>query len=297
MGDPAEAADDASGGLAVVVMSLACEAGVVEAVRSILDQEPGAAEVVVVNSGGGDPEAVLREAGIDAVTVVNRPERLYPGAARNLGIAATRAPLVAFLAADCLAAPGWLRGRLAAHRAGADAVGSLLTNAYPDVRAAAASALLLHHRRMPHAPASERLTFGLSFDRRLLERLGPFREDLRTGEDTEYKRRLIAAGARIELAETVITAHRYPRRVRDLLRDQWHRGVRQANARAALGGATAGLPAIMLADAVRAFRWTADERDPATRRRLRHGWPLLGPAALAYAAGVAAAMRGEARRR
>jgi hypothetical protein len=38
------------------------------------------------------------------------------GSARNIGIKATRAPYVAFLASDCRATQGWARKRLAAHR-------------------------------------------------------------------------------------------------------------------------------------------------------------------------------------
>ena len=117
---PASAAGNTSTvpDLAGVVIALGAPASAVDAVRSLLEQDPPV-EVVVVNSGGGDMAARLREAGLD-VPVVEREERLFAGAVRNLGIAATRAPYVGFLAADCRAAPGWSRHRLRAHRAGQD---------------------------------------------------------------------------------------------------------------------------------------------------------------------------------
>lgn len=115
----------------MVVLSLDCEPWLAEAVASVLAQRPRA-EVVVVNSGAGDARAALG-AGLTDVPVVERPERLMPGAVRNLGVAATRAPYVAFLAADCLAEPGWVANRVAAHAGGARAVASLLTNAYPKI--------------------------------------------------------------------------------------------------------------------------------------------------------------------
>jgi hypothetical protein len=247
--------------------------------------------VVVVNSGGGAPRARLEAAGMQ-VTVVERSERLYPGAVRNLGVAATRAPWVGFLAADCLALPGWVEGRLAAHRAGAHAVASLLVNPDQGNRSAAAAALLLHHRRMAHTPSSERLYMGLSYSRELLERLGPFRDDVRIGEDSEFEQRMQAAGVRAVWSDVVRTAHRNPRSLRALVREQYARGTRSVQARAQLGlpaGRIGGLPVETLIDAGRAWRGTRLETDVAQRRNLRRGWPLLAPGALAYAAGSFAA--------
>ncbi len=168
--------------LACVVLSLRCTPGLVEAVRSLEEQSPRP-EIVVVNSGGGDPAAMLRAAGLD-VRVINRHDRLLPGAARNLGIAATRKRYVAFLAADCRAEPGWVAARLRAHRAGAKAVASAMTNAFPESLVASAAYLRLHWRRMPDTPSSERLLYSVSYERTLFERFGGFREDLREGEDT-----------------------------------------------------------------------------------------------------------------
>ena len=82
-----------------------------------------ASEIIVVNTNGGDALKLLRDAGI-GVPVHQRAERLYVGAARNIGIAETKAPFVAFLASDCLAAPGWVSERVRLHRAGARAVAS-----------------------------------------------------------------------------------------------------------------------------------------------------------------------------
>ncbi|MDQ3934580.1 MAG: glycosyltransferase family 2 protein, partial [Actinomycetota bacterium] len=210
--------------LACVVISLRAQPGLVPAVRSLLAQgEP--IELVVVNSGGGDPASALRDANLD-VSLVELGEPKYAGAARNAGIAATTAPYVAFLAADCIAEPGWAAARLTAHRNGADAVATTMTCAAPATRAARASHLLLHHRRRPETPPQERLLYGLSYTRELLNEHGPFREDLRIGEDTELNRR-IAPLARIETPDGVRTAHRYPATAMALLSDQFQRGRRR----------------------------------------------------------------------
>ena len=82
---------DVTSQLACGVLSLGAEPGLEAAVRSLLDQVPRP-EIVVVNSGGGDPEARLRSSGLD-VQVVDVDRRLLPGGARNLAIDHTTAPL------------------------------------------------------------------------------------------------------------------------------------------------------------------------------------------------------------
>jgi glycosyltransferase involved in cell wall biosynthesis len=211
-------------GLACVVMSLRCEPGLVRAVRSLLDQDEPLAEIVVVNSGGGDAAGALRAARID-VPVVERDERLNPGAVRNLGLDATTARWVAFLAADCWAEPGWAAGRLREHRAGAATVTSMITNPHPESDVSAAAFLLNYGARTIVSRRRSWAAYSLSYDRALFEEHGRFREDMRIGEDTEFKRRL--APMLPAWATDVRTAHANPTSVRALVRDQWERSYRR----------------------------------------------------------------------
>jgi len=255
------------------------------AVRSLLGQSERV-EVVVVNSGGGGAAASLQDADL-AVPVVERAERLLPGAARNLGIAATRAPFLAFLAADCWAEPGWAAARLKAHRAGADAVASAVTNPYRRSLAAWTSYVALFSRRMPGAPAAEALRYGASYARGLFEDFGTFREDLRGGEDTELHQRLAAAGVAIAWEPAVRTAHRHPLRVTALLADQYRRGARSARAWTRLQGPR---PRQVAVNALRrvpegiGMAWRSAEAGE--RPWIAAASLLLPAAALAYAAGA-----------
>jgi hypothetical protein len=63
----------------------------------------------------------------------------------------------------------------------------------------------------------------MSYARSLLDRMGPFREDLRAGEDTEFNAR-IPPDVRIAFAADALTAHRYPTRADALLREAFRRG-------------------------------------------------------------------------
>jgi glycosyltransferase involved in cell wall biosynthesis len=271
--------------LACAVLSYRDEPNLVHAVRSVLDQDVPV-EVVVVNSGGGDPQARLAAAGI-TVPVHSVEERLYPGAARNVGIDLTSAPFVAFLAADCLATPGWAAARLRAHRAGASAVASPLTNADPRSTVAWASLLLQHNRRLAVTRPSQRLHYSLSYDRALFERFGRFRDDLRAGEDTEFNERFRGI-APVVLAEDAVTAHRYPIRMGDMLRDAFRRGSLQARMQGAIDGGAAQRLRVAASGPRNVIRSVivSMRSAPPERAMLLRACPLVVAGAAAYSAGA-----------
>ena len=114
--------------LAVVVLAVGEMPGLAEALASLYAQDEPL-EIVVVHSAThltSDPGRLPQEA-----QRIHSVDLLPTGAARNRGIAATRAPWVAFLAGDSRALPGWARGRLAAHRSGAAAVAAAVVNPSP----------------------------------------------------------------------------------------------------------------------------------------------------------------------
>jgi glycosyltransferase involved in cell wall biosynthesis len=78
-------------------------------------------EVIVVDNGSRDGTAALAEAHPLRPRVLRRERGAGPGAARNDGARAAKAPLLAFTDADCAPAPDWLR-RGVAVAAGADVV-------------------------------------------------------------------------------------------------------------------------------------------------------------------------------
>jgi glycosyltransferase involved in cell wall biosynthesis len=270
--------------LACAVLAVGNPPALLAAVRSVIDQsEP--VEVVVVSSGGTGAAATLAAAGLD-VQVIEIAGRVLPGAARNRGIAATTAPYVSFLAADCTAEPGWAAARLRAHRAGAVAVASAVTNPFATNLSAWTSYVALFNRRMPGVPSPYALLYGVSYARRLFDEHGLFREDMRGGEDTDFHQRLTAAGVPIVWEPAVRTAHRHPTRLFELLRDQFRRGARSALAWERLRGPA---PIRVATNAFERLPSSARLAWRAAARRERR-WVaaaalLLPLAAAAYAAG------------
>jgi len=213
--------------LAVIVMSLGTPTSLVDAVRSVLRQGP--VELVVVNSGGGNPAAALRAAGLE-VRVLDHPGRLLPGAVRNLGIVATSAPYVAFLSADSVIEPGWVVARLERHRKGEAAVSSAVTTYRKRNLWSWVTYVNLLPRRMPGTPSDKVVHYGLSYQRTLFDRFGLFREDLQAGEDSEFNDRL-AGRVPICWAPEVSIAHRDPTGFFACLGDQYARGARMVRVR------------------------------------------------------------------
>jgi glycosyltransferase involved in cell wall biosynthesis len=197
------------------------------AVRSLLAQDVSA-EILVVHSGDGDIEAQLATAGLH-VRVIRSEQRLFPGGARNLGIASTRAPYVAFLADDCLAEPGWLRERLRAHAEGRSAVASALLCHKPANAVALAAHLSLFVRRMPRVTPDMALAYGASYARTLFDHYGLFRDDLESGEDTEFHARLDPADKPAWRPE-VRTVHCGAETFSGFFSSQYRRGARMAHA-------------------------------------------------------------------
>jgi glycosyltransferase involved in cell wall biosynthesis len=66
----------------------------------------GAWEVIVADDGSTDETVAIAER---AGATVLRQDHEGPGPARNRGVAAASAPVIAFTDADCFPAPGWLR--------------------------------------------------------------------------------------------------------------------------------------------------------------------------------------------
>jgi len=277
--------------LAVVVIGLRAPAELVEAVRSLLAQDTPA-EVVVVNSGGGDASRLLADAGI-AVPVHEVAERLYAGAARNLGIEKTRAPFVAFLASDCLAAPGWVAERLRLHRSGRRAVASAVLPDQLESRVAWAHHLLLFPRRLPGLPPELALRYGASYDRRLFDEVGLFDGTLRTGEDTEFAGRLAEPPA---WAPGVVTLHRNARTSGELIRDAFQRGRRYYAAMRQLRGARGTtLAKQALRDPRKALALAEAALDGRQRLLARSSLAILRLASAAKALGILAAASGLSR--
>lgn len=205
-------------------MAIHADVRAVEAVASLGDPDP-VIEIIVVNTGSGTL-AQLLGATIERVVLVESPTLRHPGGTRNLGVTQARGPIIAFLAADCLATPGWAARRIAAHAESAAVASAILPAPTANGRIALAGLaihMLMYCRRDPDFPVDRTVRYGASYRREILERHGTFLEDRVVGEDTEFNARLSAAPA---WEPAIVTLHRNPTSFAAALIDSWRRGAR-----------------------------------------------------------------------
>jgi glycosyltransferase involved in cell wall biosynthesis len=213
----------------------------------------GNREVVLVDSSAELPEGEVARRW-PWLRYLVLPERAYPGRARNVGVAAARGDIIAFLDADAVPLPGWLDALESELEPGVDAVAGAILNGTPRSFIGTAGYLLEFADWLPdrRGRVEHAATCNLLVRREALVQSGGFREDLEGGEDTIFTFPLGRAG-RLAFAPRA--------RVQHLNRTRWRAYFRNQRR---LGGS---------------FGAVCHSVD------FPHGWlarPLLAPAAFAF---------------
>lgn len=189
-------------------------------------------EVIVVDDGSSDATAEV--AGRAGVTVARHPTPRGPNAARNTGIAAAAAPLIALVDDDVRAPAGWL----AAHVAGADrhgwaeALGGPIRASLegPAPRSCGREAPPITTLDLGDEDCEARFVWSanMAVRRDALERIGGFDESVPIyGDEEEWLMRLHAAGGRVAYVAAAGLEHRRQgddARLRALARSEYRRG-------------------------------------------------------------------------
>lgn len=212
--------------ISCIVLSVRFAQSLETAVKSLLDQDHPA-EIIVVNSGGGTAgQQLVQWQAAGRLKLIDHPEQLFPGAARNLGIQSATTAYVAFLSSDCIALPGWIEHRLRRHRNGAAMVSSAVVPLQSWRPAAWAAQCYYYPRRLPGSAEADRIHYGVSYDKALFEQLGLFNGFVKRGEDSEFHQRCESLPPPAWAGAEVITAHRHPDNLASLLIDAIRRGHR-----------------------------------------------------------------------
>ena len=195
-------------------------------VRSVVTQATDETfETIVVVSGSPETAAIVRRRFPD-VTLLELPNPVLPGAARNAGLAIARGDFVSFPGSHIELPQGSLAARIRAHERGYPMVTGSTINATRTPSGWAAY-FLDHSGSLPGRPSEELVgpPAHCSYEREILLRIGGFPEDLRAGEDTSVNNELARLGYHALRDAEIRIVHANPCvDVRSLLRHHVARG-------------------------------------------------------------------------
>jgi GT2 family glycosyltransferase len=188
----------------------------------------GAVEVIAVdnNSTDGTAEELARF----AVRVV-RCETPGPAAARNAGIRAARAPVVAMTDSDCVPTPRWLEFLLQPFDDPAMLAAGGRICAFAPQRGVALFAeryeVLHQHKFFLGGPGFPPFfaTANAAYRRDALVEVGGFDERLRVGEDADLCWRLLDLGGKLAYCHWAAVLHEHRNTYAALFRQAWHYGA------------------------------------------------------------------------
>lgn len=184
------------------------EAWIDESLDSVLDQTRPPDEVVVIDDGSTDATAD-RVAAYGAHVACVRQENAGPSAARNRGVGVATGTLIAFQDADDIWLPDKLERQLRRFEERPDVEVSLthLRSFWIEELRAEEAALQGHALTRPSMPGWVPQTMLVR--REVLDRVGPFAEHLRIGEDTDWFLRARELRVTIDVLPEVLVLRRF----------------------------------------------------------------------------------------
>jgi len=164
--------------------------------ESLYQQDEAPGEVILVDSSADEtPEIVAQH--YPEVRCFHFPYRMFPGPARNRGAEMAQGEIIAFIDADCIAAPDWIARIAAQHAAGHQVVGGAVELGNPNSALSWAGHLMEFREFLPKGPAHQVMhvpTCNISYRKNLLEEYGGFPDSYYPQEDLLFNHLLHCNG-------------------------------------------------------------------------------------------------------
>lgn len=206
-----ESAGESGPLVSVIVPCYNSERTIRQCLSAILSQQASFPfEVTVVDSSSDETPKIV-ETEYPSVRLIHLNERAFAGAARNVGVRASRAPYCLMIDSDCVPAPCLIERAIARHHEGDyAAVGGSLRNGTPRSFSGTIGYLIEFKEFMPSAPervVTSAPTANIAYRRESLERYGCFDEDMWLAEDILLNWKMTAAGEKILFDPSIEVTH------------------------------------------------------------------------------------------
>jgi len=214
--------------ISVIIPSYNSEQTISNCLKSIEDQSyTGDFEIIVVDSSyDGTPEVVSSDYPVAKLIRLNK--RTDPGTARNIGIGVAKGDLVAFMDADCVAAPDWLERMAAAHESSYDIAGGIVRNSPESSNLVGRAGYMAEFRDFLPAKVKGEVTHiptcNVSYKKRIFREFGLFQGKYYPQEDLIFHNDLCIQGEKILLDPDIQVWHRHRTRLGDFLYHQYRIG-------------------------------------------------------------------------
>jgi GT2 family glycosyltransferase len=249
-------------------------------------------EVIVVDNASRDASASLARA--VGATVVSEPVP-NRARARNAGVAVSRAPLLAFIDADCVAAPAWLEGFLACAARAPLVAGRVITTTSEPPNAVERFERLWRFEQEAWVEQGWAATANLLVRREAYDAVGGFDPAYpHTAEDADFCLRAGRAGFPLGYCGEAVAMHAGEHELVPMLKRAFFHGYGANQAVKRIGAGQRAwrqpLPLVYRDAALREVGYSSADFAPEEYRR------LLRIARLAYGARIAGSLWAEVRR-
>jgi GT2 family glycosyltransferase len=197
--------------ISVIIPTYNSQETIVNCLESLKNQKTEKRfEVIVVDSSSDNTLKLIKEAYSNA-SVYHFSERKYAGGARNVGIAHSRAPIIAFMDSDCTVDEDWIDQVIDAHRGDYDVVGGTILNGESRSIVGWAYYFCEFNLWLPKMKVQEIPEIAgccLSMKRTIFDKYGPFIEGTYCS-DTAFHHKLLQDDIKVLLVPSIKVYHNF----------------------------------------------------------------------------------------
>lgn len=219
--------------VSIVIATRNASETIEDCIKSIKDQETRFLyEIIIVDSSTDGTDEIIRS-GYPELRLYTFDTRKFCGDARNIAVSVARAPIVAFIDADCTTAKGWVDAVIEAHQAPHLAIGGAIGNGTPESYVGWAAYFTEFSQWKPDYEKKELTDIAgasMTYKKEVFEEFGSFIEGTYCS-DTEFHWRLQERGQHLLFAPSILVYHRNIAKLSNLLLHEFHHGLSFAKVR------------------------------------------------------------------